>query len=568
MAIMIPEKPRDFDPASQEGLMFEALALLPEDYYVFHSFRITDTKDNTFHESETDFVIFNRTKGIICLEAKSGQVRYENGCWLYGNGLPMHNGGPFNQASANKYKLMRYISNSKMAFVLEKCKFFHAVWFPSVSNEYLKSMILPSEGDKAIVLTKEALINTEEFIERIYALHLPSHVETKLSEIESKRLVREIFCPQFNVFPSASFEADLKKIVFHRLLGEQAGILNFLDEQFTAAINGAAGTGKTMIAVEKARRHATAGERVLFLCFNTQLKIYLEENYSGELIDYYTIAGFACKTCNTAKPDYDELKEKLEDYYISGTFPYKHVIIDEGQDFGSEIIEETEIVQLIHDAIVDTDQGGTFYVFYDRLQLIQAREMPSFIGDLDCRLTLYRNCRNTENIAVTSLRPITERKPKVFEGAVKGKPAKIHFCDSAQNEKKRIDSIIDKLVADGYRDIVLLTCKTEATSILSDFVNNRKYRNKYLFTTCRKFKGLEADAVILLDVDKTTFEKENVLLFYVGTSRARIKLEIAAILSDDDCKELLTSSLNYQGKIRRAKKDFASALNAIGSLND
>ena len=66
-------------------------------------------------------------------------------------------------------------------------------------------------------------------------------------------------------------------------------------------------------------------------------------------------------------------------------------------------------------------------------------------------------------------------------------------------------------------------------------------------------KGLEADVVILLDVDKTTFEQENVLIFYVGTSRARIKLEIAAILSDDDCKEILTSVLNYQGKIRRAK---------------
>ena len=54
MAIMIPEKPRDFDPASQEGLIFDALALLPEDYYVFHSFRITDTRDGTFRESETD----------------------------------------------------------------------------------------------------------------------------------------------------------------------------------------------------------------------------------------------------------------------------------------------------------------------------------------------------------------------------------------------------------------------------------------------------------------------------------------------------------------------------------
>lgn len=155
---------------------------------------------------------------------------------------------------------------------------------------------------------------------------------------------------------------------------------------------------------------------------------------------------------------------------------------------------------------------------------------------------------------------------KEVTATVKGAPARIHFCDSVQNERERIDSIIDNLAADGYRDVVLLTCKTEATSILSDSVNNGRYRNKYLFTTCRKFKGLEADVVILLDVDKATFEQENVLIFYVGTSRARIKLEITAILSDDDCKEILTSVLNYQGKIRRAKKDFAGALNAIGCL--
>ena len=50
-------------------------------------------------------------------------------------------------------------------------------------------------------------------------------------------------------------------------------------------------------------------------------------------------------------------------------------------------------------------------------------------------------------------------------------------------------------------------------------------------------------------------------------SRARIKLEITAVLSDEDCKDILSSVLNYQGKIRRAKKDLAGALNAIGSLN-
>lgn len=568
MAIMIPEKPNNFEPASQEGLIFNALAKLPEEYYVFHSFRITDTRDGVFRESETDFVIFNRLKGVICLEAKAGQVRYENGIWLYGNGIPMHNGGPFNQASANKYKLMRYISDSNMKSILEKCKFFHAVWFPSVSNDRLKSMVMPSEGDKTLVLTKEALTDPEEFLDKIYELTLPSHVETNLSESECTRLVQEIFCPQFNVFPSASFDTDMKKIVFHRLLSEQAGILSFLDEQLTAAVNGAAGTGKTMIAIEKARRHASAGESVLFLCFNAKLKNYLVENYRQEGVNYYTVAGFACKICNTAKPDYGKLKSRLEDYYISGNFPFKHVIIDEGQDFGNDDIEEADIIQLIHDIIVDTDQGGTFYVFYDRLQMVQAREMPKFIGNLDCRLTLHRNCRNTENIAITSLRSITERKPKLFENSVKGTPARLHFCESPQIEKERIDKIINELVSDGYKDIVLLTCKTEATSVLSSDIKNGKYRNKYLFTTCRKFKGLEADAVILSDVDKYTFERENALIFYVGASRARIKLEITAILDDEDCRQILSEVMGIQGKIRRAKKDFAGAINAIGILAD
>ena len=77
----------------------------------------------------------------------------------------------------------------------------------------------------------------------------------------------------------------------------------------------------------------------------------------------------------------------------------------------------------------------------------------------------------------------------------------------------------------------------------------------------------EADVVILVDVEKGTFDAQNVLLYYVGTSRARIRLEIMATLSDDDCREVLSESLHYSGKIRRAKKDLASALNAIGSIN-
>ena len=121
MAIMIPNRPHTFSPASLEGIMFEGLEKLPDDYYVFHSLRISTVVDNTFHESETDFVVFNKRLGILCLEAKAGQVQYKDGYWLYGSGEPMHNGGPFNQASSNKWKLIKYFENHRFASILDKC---------------------------------------------------------------------------------------------------------------------------------------------------------------------------------------------------------------------------------------------------------------------------------------------------------------------------------------------------------------------------------------------------------------------------------------------------------------
>lgn len=566
---MIPDTPHEFDPSSQEGLMFEALTKLPNDYYVFHSFRITSVTNNTFYESETDFVVFNKEYGLLCLEAKAGLVKYDAGYWYYASGIPMNNGGPFNQASSNKYKLKRLIEQSVLAKVVQRLKMLHAVWFPSISEDNLWKITLPSEADKKLVLTKEALENPEVYLKRIFSIELPNRISTDLSEYEAKKLIREIFCPQFNVFPTTSFENDLKKIVFHRLLKEQTAILNFLTEQKVAVINGVAGTGKTMIAVEKAQRHARSGEKVLFLCFNVKLKNYLEENYPHENISYFTISGLACKMCSTSEPNYVKFKDVLEDMYLSDSFPYQHVIIDEGQDFGMDVIEEADLLQLIKEIIVDNESlNGSFYVFYDKLQLIQAKRMPKFIEDADCKLTLYRNCRNTENIAKTSLRPISERKPLLLEGCVKGTPAKMHFCSTDDAALVRIDETIDALKAEGYKDIVILTSKIESTSILKSKVKDGIYRNKYRFTTCRKFKGLEADAIILIDVDNKTFNSENVLIYYVGTSRARLRLDIITQLTNDDCTDILKNVLNHTSKIHNPKRKLASALNATGSIAD
>ena len=70
--LMIPKTPREFDAASREGLMFETLTLLSDNYYVFHSFSLTRLSGNTITQEETDFLVFNPDKGIFVLKQKRG----------------------------------------------------------------------------------------------------------------------------------------------------------------------------------------------------------------------------------------------------------------------------------------------------------------------------------------------------------------------------------------------------------------------------------------------------------------------------------------------------------------
>ena len=264
MAIMIPKTPRDLDPRSKEDVMFKALEALPDSYYVFHSFRIISIEENEIHESETDFVVFEPTKGILCLEAKAGSgIHFKDGEWYYTSERVMQHGGPFGQARRNMYAIKKHIEDSPMKRILPHCKFVHAVWFPDITSEQLHRMTFPPEANKELTLTTESLYEPQSAIEKLFdhsSFYGKDSVrKTEISDYDANILVRNVFCPEFNVFPSPNFDKEATKIAFHRLLKEQANILNFLEDQKSAAINGAAGTGKTMIAVEKARRNADKG---------------------------------------------------------------------------------------------------------------------------------------------------------------------------------------------------------------------------------------------------------------------------------------------------------------------
>ena len=232
--------------------------------------------------------------------------------------------------------------------------------------------------------------------------------------------------------------------------------------------------------------------------------------------------------------------------FLEGTFPYQHVIIDEGQDFGKEEIDEVEIIELLREnAIENEERNGTFYLFYDKNQMVQSEKAPKYIEDADCKLTLYRNCRNTENIALTSLRLLGSDKA------------------TKEDVVTLLNAEIDKYIDAGYNSITILTCKTEENSIIADCCKNSKYNYKrgYVkFTTCRKFKGLESDVIIVVDIDKDTFEDEGEQLMYVGTSRARFKLSCIVNMTEDECLSLMEDREIKHN--RNILKSFATAFNA------
>lgn len=214
------------------------------------------------------------SQSMMDIEAKAGKVSCQNGIWYYASGLEMRD--PFQQANSNKWKLFNQIYNFyRNNEVLKKCKVLSAVWFPSLDLNGLERMTLPQHADKNLVLTSEDIENPLQTLERIFDIKTTIkeygeiiEVSSDLPKDQADSLLQNILCPSFNILPSKTLEIDYKKEKFDALIKEQSNLLNYLEDQRSAVINGAAGTGKTMIAVEKARRHSIKGEKVLFLWAN------------------------------------------------------------------------------------------------------------------------------------------------------------------------------------------------------------------------------------------------------------------------------------------------------------
>lgn len=568
MARMIPSiGPADSAAASHEEDIYESLSLLPDDYTVIHSFRMIDKDEQgRISQREADFVIFNKDLGILCVEAKAGRIRCDNGEWFYQSGLPIKHGGPYNQADSAKWKILLRFREQDLEDLSTRCRLNHAVWLPSIDSSQIGAITRGPEALREITLCRNDLKDPRRQVDRIMNIGRQEH-PNRLSDDEAQEILDKVLLPSFDIIPSRSTSYDYNEFSFIRLLKSQTRVLDFLQDQKTAVINGAAGTGKTLIAIEYAKRRA-ATDRVLFLCFNKMLRDDIAKRCNDTPnIDVFTIAKYACDITGTSEADYQMLSNKLLDQMEC--FPYDHIIIDEGQDFGIAKIENAMLLDAFKE-IVESRADRTMYFFYDRRQFVQGSIIPRFITEADSKLTLYVNCRNTQKIASSSLNSLErdDRLNLTLKTEVGNTPQLFLSLDPHELARFIDDQIVELRNA-GLKDTVILTCKTAESSVLADYftANGAKWNKSSVpVYTVRKFKGMEADAVILIDVNEDlwkqpehAYDPDPGIVFYTAASRAKHELRIMACMDEQSCKKALERM--EIPPTRRPKLKFKNVLN-------
>lgn len=363
-----------------------------------------------------------------------------------------------------------------------------------------------------------------------------SRRKTMLSE-QQVEWIKNLIAPDFDLIPSPSIVKTEIDNAFIRLTSEQAVLLDYIGEQWYAAIQGAAGTGKTMIAQMAAERFGKMGRKVLFLCYNSFLFRYLKSEHQKENVDYYNVDTFVAEFLQMEAGSVENRILAYNSINID-SFPYDDVVIDEAQDLGNdEIVFFKELCEL---------KDGHCFVFYDKNQVViydktdshtsvkeAEHQILPWIAQSECRLLLSKNCRNTIEIAKTAYSVIDYDVLQKMND-VSGEQPTILFVE--KDPKQKLVDIINYYMQQGYKpdEIAVLTMKTEDKSITSGMkkFHNIQFKrdpdeNGVLITTARKFKGLENKVIIITDIDEICFSDSAIKkVFYVACSRATHHLSL------------------------------------------
>ena len=184
------------------------------------------------------------------------------------------------------------------------------------------------------------------------------------------------------------------------LTDEQYRVIQQLRHVRRVRISGSAGSGKTLVAVEKCTRLAASGARVLFLCHNPLLAEFVKTLIPGVGIEVQDFCRWVSASSTAseleseadwshyAEPTQAQLNEFLATFAHRDT-TFDAIVVDEAQDFREEWWVAVE-------AALSAKAHSTLYIFHDNNQSLLPRRGAYPIHEPQFELS--RNCRNAGRI--------------------------------------------------------------------------------------------------------------------------------------------------------------------------
>lgn len=572
MARMIPAVFDQNTTSAAERTLFYALqdGLDDREWTVIHTLPWLDDRQRFFQQGECDFLLLHPEKGMLALEAKSGTPSYDGneGRWYHdsldraGRSKRAPIANPFDQARRSSHFLNDLLCAQVPGWRDQGLPFGYAVAFPDAANVVGN---LPPEMTPELLILESDMARLDK---RIPAILGCFNVRTGNIDPDIFNKALDVLRPSFGLVPSLKTAVADANRELVRLTAEQTRVLDGMQRNSRMYVCGGAGTGKTLLIREQARRLAIemaettpAGEeapRVLVLCFNNTLEAVLRDqlaDVAGQ-VDVLTFHSLCVKMVEEVRgkvefPDRgakqghfwnEGLPEQAFDCLESFGRRYQAVLVDEAQDFHSDWWLTVEGL------LTEGPDGkpGKFLIFGDEGQDLYRREATLPFTQPVFELT--RNCRNTKQIArwVRATAGVAEKKDEGLDRLPDG-PDVVELKVEGGGKDAEVDAIRKQL----HTWVTVQGIGTDQIVILgrhrlenSCFGGERKLGNITVvgdgaevgpgcvrYSTIHKFKGLEADFVVLVEVGEEEVErsehftvKDGKRMRYVGGSRARVGL--------------------------------------------
>lgn len=496
---------------------------LPDDATILVNLRITTPRG----DRESDAVVVWPGAGVAVVEVKGGHVEYADGTWWVGRPPTGRQIRPVKQALEFKYRL-REILREHPRWSSADPRMVHHVAVPFTR---LPTGFGAPECPRTLISDRTDLPRLADRIAaQLGALDAAPRPPTPA---QATSLVAALTGPQY---PQADLATVIAAEVTEReehcdlLTAQQAKVLDMLRRLPRVRVLGGAGTGKTWLAVEQARRLAADGQQVALLCYSKGLSTWLRRRVSGLPADQRPayvgtfhalgiqwgatpVAGAPQTYWDNDLPD--EMVRHARHLTIGQRFDA--VVIDEAQDFAPPWWEP--VVAALRDPAT-----GRVVTFADDGQLVFARgALPS---DEFATIVLDENLRNTEPIT-RAFAPYGSR-PLLPRG---GAGAEVRWVPAEPDTAiEAADAEVERLIDDGWspEHVMLLTTRSRHPEHVMrvEHLSINGYWNSFwddedvFYGSVLGTKGLERPAVVLAvngfgDPDLARS------LLYVGMSRAR-----------------------------------------------